>query len=376
MDKNTRSSLLTVTVGVLLFSALNNLDAVAGVALKLFEVIFPVLLGLAFAFLFNIPMSSIERLLFKLTGGRGGRAVSVISLLLCVACFVSVIIFAGILIVPAVCTSFFGAYDNMSEKLGEWAGMLSAQGIDGEWLYGIVSRVDKNKLISYIAGGAGSVFGSVWDFVLGAVSGAADIGAALVICVYVLLSKRKLGRQISALLKATIGRKRTDNLIHVGRVFSDVYSRFFSRQCTEACILSALMYIALLIFKVPYSALIALLCGICSFVQYLGGVFACVTGVFLVALSEPSKAGVYLIVYAVVQFAENQLIYPNVVGSSVGLGGTWSVCAAVIGGGAFGVVGMILAIPLSAVAATLIKEKIKAKEQPARVGLYQKNKKS
>ncbi len=376
MDKNTRSSLLTVTVGVLLFSVLNNLDVAGRICLKLFEVVFPVLLGLVFAFLLNIPMSSFEGLLFKLTGGRGGRAVSVISLLLCVVSLLSAIFFAGVLIVPAVCTSFFGAYDKLCEKLGEWAGALSARGLDAQWLYGIVSRVDKNKLVAYIAGGAGSVFGSVWGFLRGAVSGAADVGAALIICVYVLLSKRKLGRQICAFLKATVGQKRTDALLHIGRVFSDVYSKFFSRQCTEACILSALMYIALLIFKVPYAALIAILCGICSFVQYLGGAFACVTGAFLVALAEPSKAGVYLVVYAVVQFAENQLIYPNVVGSSVGLGGTWTVCAAVIGGGAFGVVGMVLAIPLSAVAVTLIKEKIKGKEQSVRMGLHQKNKKS
>ncbi len=363
MDKKTKNNLLLVVIGVFLFSALNNFDAVTGYAIRLFSVLFPALLGLALAFLLNIPMSFFARLILRLTGKKYKRAVNALSLILSFGLIIAILFFTGALLAPVLKDSLVGAYGKLLLKLPIWIEELSRHGIDGARLYSLASKIDKNSLFSYIAGGAGNVFDSVWGFVSGAVSGTADIGAAFVIAVYVLLCKESLKRQFKSLFLAVIGSEKTKRLLYLGKIIFDTYSKFFSRQCVEACILSGLMYFSLLIFKIPYAALIGLLCGLCSFVQYLGGAFSCLVGAFLVYLSEPSAVAVFLIVYTVVQFAENQLIYPNVVGASVGLGGAWSVIAAVIGGGAFGVFGMVLAIPSSAVLARLIREKSKEQKK-------------
>lgn len=124
----------------------------------------------------------------------------------------------------------------------------------------------------------------------------------------------------------------------------------------EAVLLSLLIFVAFKLFKLPYAGLIAFLTGIFAFIPYIGAFIACVLGVFLTLLADPSKALLCLIVYLIVQFIENQFIYPYVVGSSVGLAPLWTVIAALLGGKLFGVPGIVFSIPLTAALYILIRE--------------------
>ena len=136
----------------------------------------------------------------------------------------------------------------------------------------------------------------------------------------------------------------------------DTYARFLSGQCVEAIILGLLILIAFTIFRLPYAGITAMLTSICAFIPYIGAFCACGIGALLTLLAEPSKVIVCIIVYLVVQFIENQFIYPNVVGSSVGLSPLWTLIAVFVGGKLFGLLGMILFIPLAAVLYILVRE--------------------
>lgn len=128
------------------------------------------------------------------------------------------------------------------------------------------------------------------------------------------------------------------------------------------------MFVSFSIFRLPYAGLVAVLTAVCAFIPYIGAFVSCVTGALLTLIYDPSKVILCVIVYSVVQFIENQFIYPHVVGNSVGLSALWTLLAALIGGKLFGLVGILFFIPLTAVIITLVEEstdkRIAKKGQP------------
>ena len=143
---------------------------------------------------------------------------------------------------------------------------------------------------------------------------------------------------------------------HVYTLMRVTYSKFLSAQCIEACILGVMMFLAFLVFDIPYAALVAVLTAIFAFLPYIGAFGACFIGAFLTLVSEPEKVLLCIIVYTIVQFTENQFIYPHVVGNSIGLSSIWTLIAALVGGSLLGLFGMIFFIPLASVIFTLLGE--------------------
>ena len=142
----------------------------------------------------------------------------------------------------------------------------------------------------------------------------------------------------------------------VARLVENTYSKFLSGQCIEAIILGSLMFIAFSIFRLPYAGLIAILTTVCAFIPYVGAFVSCGVGVLLTLLNDPIQAILCFIVYEVVQFIENQFIYPRVVGTSVGLSPLWTFIAVLIGGKLFGIVGILFFIPLTSVIYSLVRD--------------------
>ena len=136
------------------------------------------------------------------------------------------------------------------------------------------------------------------------------------------------------------------------------YTKFLTGQCVEACILGTLIFLSFTIFQLPYAVLVGVVTAICALVPYIGSFISCCLAVLLSLMVSPQKALITLIVYLVVQFIETQIIYPRVVGSSVGLSPMWTFLAVLLGGRMFGLLGMVLFIPLMSVIYTLLKEDV------------------
>lgn len=356
MHQKTKQILFFITFGIVLFAVSMNLPTVLQFLKKIVGLVFPILIGLIIAFVLNVPMTGIERRLEKLFAKTKyrlkGQLLHGISLLLTLAAIILVITLAFTMAIPALVESAKSIYPLVQEKWPEWVAVLETYEIDMTMISELVSEIDFGKL----SGRAGNILGSAVNVATSTISGITSVGFGFVIAIYMLLSKHTLAAQVKKLTYANLEKKVADRLVYVAALVRETYTKFLSGQCVEAIVLGCLIFLAYSIFRLPYAGLIGFLTSLFAFVPYIGAFAACAIGAFLVLLAAPEKLLLCIIVYMVVQFVENQFIYPHVVGTSVGLSALWTLIAALIGGKLFGLAGIIFFIPLAAVLYTLVRE--------------------
>lgn len=319
---------------------------------------FPLLIGAVMAFILNVPMHGFEKLLKKLDKKnkmKDGLKI-VISLILTIICVLLIIALVIVIMVPSLVSSIKQMYETLREQLPTIIKTLEGLGIDSEWVESVLSEKSWQEWLGLVGNSAGNVLGKVMSGTTTAISGVGSAGIGIVICVYILIDKRALGRRFTKLLGLIFKDNMKEKVIKLGHTINETYSSFLTGQCLEAVILGIMMFIALTIFRVPYAALISVLAGVFSFIPFIGSFLACGFGALLIVLTNPIMALVEIAVFLVVQFVEGQFIYPRVVGDSVGLPAIFTLIAAILGGEMFGILGMIFAIPLTAVIYTLLRD--------------------
>lgn len=371
----TKQYLLIVGFGVTLFVGLMKLNTVVDFLTLLVHLLYPVLLGMLLAFILNVPMRGVEKRLRALAGRSAGKyegAIRGLSLLLSVAAVILVIVLVFTLLLPELIRSVESIIALVKVRLPEWVAWLNSYDIydvfdiDGSWITEKLAKLDIENLLKKLGDGAGTVISSVADLATATVSAVVNAVFACIIAIYILLSKHDLSRQGKKLLYAHLSAARADTVCRVLNLILDTYAKFFSGQCVEALILGVLIFLSFSVMNLPYASLIAVLTAVCALIPYVGAFVSCTLGAFLTLLADPSHVLLCIVVYLVVQFIENQFIYPHVVGSSVGLSPLWTLVAALIGGNVMGIVGMIFFIPLVAVVQSLLSEdtnrRLKAKK--------------
>jgi predicted PurR-regulated permease PerM len=183
-----------------------------------------------------------------------------------------------------------------------------------------------------------------------------DVVIAIVFAVYCLFQKETLARQGRKLVYAFLPEKTADYIVRVLRLTNATFSNFFSGQCIEVCILGSMFAISMAIFRMPYIPLVSVLVAVTAFIPVVGAWVGCVLGAFFILVANPLQALWFVIMFVVLQQIENNLIYPRVVGTSIGLSGMWVLIAVGVGGSLMGVAGMFLMIPVTSVIYTLLTE--------------------
>lgn len=362
-----KKPLILITFGVTLYAALMNFTAVVLFFQKIVGLIFPILLGLIFAFILSVPMRGFENLLIRLFAKSRNRPkdslLHGISLVLTLSCIVLVIALAGTIVIPELASSVQSIIPLIKKKWPEWVSILNGYNIDLSQISAWIASFDVESLF----GNAGML----WDSAMGVASSTVTVVAntvfGFVIAIYILLSKNILAAQMNKIMTAHLKPSIADKLRYMSTLVRDTYCKFLSGQCVEAILLGILIFIAYSLFRLPYAGLVAFLTSIFSFVPYVGALAACFIGAFLTLLASPSQFILCIAVYLVVQFIENQFIYPHVVGTSVGLSPLWTLIAALLGGKLFGLPGIIFFIPLMAVLYTLVRENTNRKLQKLEV---------
>ncbi len=383
-DQKTRRALFLIAFGVCLYAAMMHLDVVLGALSAAVDIFFPVLLGLGFAFVLNVPVSGMERLLHRAVGllpeGRrpGEGAITMASIVLVLIAIAGVAVLGVTMLVPELIASARTVAPLLAERLPEIEESLAANGVDVEKLAQFFQGASASSATAAAGSGAqgllnlglGSIASSVFAAARSTVSVLSSSVFAFVIAVYVLASKRTLGRQVNRVMDAHLAPGHVARIRHVASLAADTYSKFLSGQCLEACILGTLIFLAFSLFRLPYAGLIGFLTALFAFVPYVGAFASCAIGAFLTLLASPEHALLCVIVYLAVQFIENQFIYPHVVGSSVGLSALWTLIAALVGGKLFGIVGIVFFIPIVAVLYELFRQWTNARlaEREARGG--------
>lgn len=383
-DQKTRRALFLIAFGVCLYAAMMHLDVVLGALSAAVDIFFPVLLGLGFAFVLNVPVSGMERLLHRAVGllpeGRrpGEGAITMASIVLVLIAIAGVAVLGVTMLVPELIASARTVAPLLAERLPEIEESLAANGVDVEKLAQFFRGAGASSATAAAGSGAqgllnlglGSIASSVFAAARSTISVLSSSVFAFVIAVYVLASKRTLGRQVNRVMDAHLAPGHAARIRHVASLATDTYSKFLSGQCLEACILGTLIFLAFSLFRLPYAGLIGFLTALFAFVPYVGAFASCAIGAFLTLLASPEHALLCVIVYLAVQFIENQFIYPHVVGSSVGLSALWTLIAALVGGKLFGIVGIVFFIPIVAVLYELFRQWTNARlaEREARGG--------
>ena len=359
MDKTMKRILIYIAFGVGLFVLLTNLGGFFGFFKTLYSLIIPVVIGFVMAFVLNVPMKGLRHLyefLFKKAKRRPpDKVVDLVSVVLVFALVVFLAWVTVMLAIPSLIETVGSVVDIIQDELPKIQELFVKYNIDPKILQDIVSflHLDEDYNVGF---DFGAIVSPLYTTAKAILMGAVNFIFAIVVCLYALLSKAELHREVRRMGYALFPERVARYLGHVYVLIRDTYSKFLSAQCIEATILGIMMFVAFLIFKIPYAGLVAVLTALFAFLPYIGAFGACFVGAFLTLVAEPEKVLLCIIVYTVVQFTENQFIYPHVVGNSVGLSPVWTLIAALVGGSLFGLFGMIFFIPLASVIYTLLGE--------------------
>lgn len=373
MDKKMKQNLILIASGVILFAAVMNINYVMTFIKDVMGLFLPLIIGFIMAFVLSVPMNGFEKLLRKI--GRKikpklpkkikinvkDKTISTISLLLTVISILLVIYILGKVAVPQIVESVKSIGIMIKEKWPQWAKTLQKYNVDTAPITEWVKNLDFENLIKNVLSGAGTFINVVVGTAASTISIMGTIAIAVVIMFYVLLSKKELIRHGKKIVYAYLSKEKADKIVYVSKLSCDVFAKFLSGQCIEACVLGGMMFVGFWLFKLPYAGMIAMLTCVSAFIPYIGAFMSCAIGVVLTLIANPSQAIMCFIVYQVIQFIENQFIYPNVVGNSVGLSPLWTLIAVLVGGKLFGLLGMIFFIPIVAVLYILFRESVNKK---------------
>lgn len=360
--------MVLIAFAVLLLAGLQRMEAVMGAVGFVWGVLSPLFVGAALAFILNVPMSFLERKLFPKRDARKGKKgpspalARGISLLLTFVLLVVIILLLVLVVVPQLAESVASlgtAVSDAAKRAMAWAeeqfaaypeitARLETLSIDWQGLV--------KALWDFLTTGVGSVVTSTIS-VTRQVAGAVSAGfISFIFAIYLLLQKEKLGLQCRKALYAILPEKAADETVRVCSMSHRVFSSFITGQCVEAVILGAMFFAAMTLLRMPYALLVGCLIAVTALIPIVGAFIGCIVGAFLLLMTSPVQALAFVVLFLVLQQVEGNLIYPHVVGSSVGLPSIWVLAAVSIGGSLMGVVGMLVFIPLTAVLYALFRE--------------------
>ena len=350
---------------VLLVVALWKFEVVIDVLKTIWGIIFPFVLGGAIAFVINVPMSFLEKKIFgKIKEGNkaGEKLARPISLLLTIILAVGVIILVMFGVIPQLTrtiASLMMSIANFIPQMQDWIREFSHNNQD---IMKLVNQVQFNPDqaikwgISILGSGAGNMMNTTMSAVGSIVSGFATFFIAFSFACYILFQKEKLYIQIRKIFFAFIPRKKAEAFLKICSLTYRTFANFLAGQCLEAVILGSMFVVTLSILKMPYALLIGTLIAFTALIPIFGAFIGCALGCFLIFMVSPKQAVLFIIVFLILQQIEGNLIYPHVVGGSVGLPSIWVLAAVTIGGNLMGIVGMLVFIPIVSVIYTIFRE--------------------
>lgn len=371
--KNIKRVLLLIACAILLYWGLNNLSVLGGLLRSILSLFSPLLIGVGIAYVMNLLLMAIERLwdkaLKKAPELWRVKLKRPICLTLAFLLFLGIIFAIIFILIPRLeeaGTSLVANVPTYITQIQGWWDNLTAFAADhGITLPELSMNVeDATKFITKLLTSNGdSVVNTTINITTSILGALVNVLLALVFSVYMLAQKEKLLAQSKRLLLAALPEKAGERTMHILKLTNGAFSSFVTGQVTEAFILGTLCCLGMLILRLPYALPVSVIISFTSLIPIFGAWIGAATGAFLIVFVSPVKALTFLIFLLILQQVEGNLIYPKVVGKSVGLPGLWVLAAVTIGGGAFGVLGMLLGVPVCSVIYALVQDYLRA--QPA-----------
>lgn len=353
---NLKKYLILISFALVGLWIVNNLNVVGNVLSVIINILFPFILGGALAFLLNIPMSFFERKCKKIKNKKTLRIVSLIFAIVVILC---VIILMINLIVPELVDVVKLLIDNMPYYVEELNNLIQKFELDIPDINSINMDTEtlKNQVMAYIP----DLLASSVSIISNIISAVSSLFIAIIFSIYILLDKEKLQLQFTKMIKAYLGKKRARKIISICSEANKVFRKFFTIQCLEATILGGLCIIGMLILKIPYAIPIGILIGVTALIPVLGAFIGIIVGAILIVAVNPIKVVTFVVFVLILQQIEGNVIYPKVVGNSVGLPGIWVLAAVTLGGSIGGILGMLLGVPVATTIYNLLSKDVNKK---------------
>ena len=329
----------------------------------IWALIAPFAAGTAIAFIFNVPMRAIELQLLSIRNESTRRT---FSLLLTLAALALVVTFVVELLVPQIRLTTQSLKQTIPAFVERTAGNIMVFMDENPELKAWVLESTKLESINWaeilknslkvVGDSVSAVMGSAFDVIGNVTTGIINAVISIVFALYCLVRKDILARQGKRILYSVLPERVSDEVIRILRLTNHTFSSFISGQCLEACILGCLFAVAMALFRMPYIPLVSVIIALTALIPVVGAFVGCVVGAFFILVNDPVQAVTFVAMFLVIQQLENNIIYPRVVGTSIGLPGMWVLVAVTIGGEMMGVAGMLVMIPVTSVLYSLMRE--------------------
>lgn len=357
--KNMKNLMILIVFAVLVLVGVQRIENLAAGFVFLMRIVFPFILGGAMAFILNIPMHFLEGRVFA--KAKKKKLVRPVSLVLSILFVVAILQIVLVVVIPEIAATFAGISKNIEAFLPKLEQWLTEAFPDSEqlemWIESLEFNWDKilQSAVNFLKNGAGNVLSSTVTVAKTVISSLMNFFVGFVFACYILLQKEKLSVQVKKVLYAFLPRHAVEKTLQVAALSYKTFSNFVTGQCLEAVILGTMFFVSMSILRFPYALLVGVLIAFTALIPIFGAFIGCVLGTFLILVSNPVQAIGFVILFFVLQQVEGNLIYPHVVGGSVGLPSIWVLVAVTVGGSLMGVVGMLIFIPLSSVLYALFK---------------------
>lgn len=362
--ENMRKIRELIVFTIVILMALWKYTLVVDVLGFVLNIIFPFLLGGAIAFILNVPMSFLERQIFG-NGNTQAKPVQRIarpcSLTLTVLCVIGIIALVMFVVIPQLGSTFVSLGKSVQDFMPSAILWMEELFHNNEEIMDLLGdlNMDWDKIldsvVSFFKSGAGNVLNSTMSAAKSIISSVTTFFIAFVFACYILLQKEKLHVQMKKILYAYLPKRIVEKMLDVCSLTYRTFSSFLTGQCVEALILGSMFFVAMGILRLPYALLVGILIAFTALIPIFGAFIGCVVGAFLILMVNPVQAFTFVVMFLVLQQIEGNLIYPKVVGNSVGLPSIWVLAAVSIGGSLMGVVGMLVFIPLVSVVYILFR---------------------
>lgn len=358
---------IIIFAAVVVFIVLHSGTIGAGLMFAL-QILMPFIIGAAIAFIINMPMGAIEnKVLGKWKGKSADKFKRPVSLILAILSVVAVITLVIVTVLPQLVRTISDIIELIPpsfDKFISWLKKVFAdnpqimnyineielESIDWEGMLSSVVNFAKNQLGNVLSGAAGLISGIAGGVVDGVI--------ALIFSLYLLIQKEKLASQAERIVKAYLKEKNYVRVMKTAKLLNKNFHNFLAGQCLEACILGTLFVIVMSIIGLPYPVLAGVLIGFTALIPVAGAFIGCFICAFLILMVSPVDMLIFLVTFLILQQLEGNLIYPRVVGSSVGLPAIWVLVAVSVGGSLMGVIGMLLFIPVFSTVYMLLRDDV------------------
>lgn len=355
-----------IAIIALVVWCLANIGVIATLLSKVYAIISPFVAGCFLAFVANVLLRPIERGWDKLFANSDGKIAAKlkrpVSIIICFLLFLGLAAAVVFIVIPGFTKNFMNFVNNIPEHAKTivhwWDGVIAFAAQYGIELPTIA--IDGNSIIAsitdYFSKSGGIFLNATIETTASIVGAIVKVVLGIIFAIYILARKERIGEICKKSIYATFNIDRADRLMKIGEITDSTFTNFISGQFIEACCFGTLVFIGMIIFKFPFAGMIAVEMGFTALIPVFGAFIGLAIGAFLIVLVNPIQALWFIIFICLLQQFDNNIIYPRIVGKSVGLPGLLVLLAVTIGGSGFGILGMLISVPLCAIVYELYKE--------------------